>query len=107
MELKTSIPLLVVGLEMRLLSTPATAVRRESSGRGGATDPHGHAVCSGVNSSRPIWEGRGELNSPAGAVLTQDGEASELDPEVLHCRIVRASVLTVYWVDRIVLQKRI
>jgi len=55
---------------------PPLAVRRELSWAGGGPDPHGHAVCSGVNSSRPIWEGRGELNSPAGAVLTQDGEAS-------------------------------
>ena len=42
------------------------------------------SACSGVNSSRPIWEGRGELNSPAGSVRPQDGEASGLDPEVLH-----------------------
>ena len=32
----------------------------------------------------PPWEGRGELNSPVGAVLAQDGEASGRDPEVLH-----------------------
>ena len=57
MELKTSIPLLVVGLEMRLLSTPATAVRRESSGRGGATDLHGHCGVFGCE-FQPTLAGR-------------------------------------------------
>jgi hypothetical protein len=75
MELKTSIPLLVVGLEMRLLSTPATAVRRESSGRGGATDPHGHCGMFGCE-FQP----------------TQDGEASGRDPEVLHACGINAMV---------------
>ncbi|WP_209000231.1 hypothetical protein, partial [Haloquadratum walsbyi] len=32
----------------------------------------------------PHGEGRRELNSPAGAVQTPNGEASGLDPEVLH-----------------------
>ena len=59
-------------------------VRRELSGGGGAADSHGHIECSGVNSSRPVREGREELNLPAGAVRPQDGEASGLDPEVLH-----------------------
>ena len=53
------------------------------------------ASCSGVNSSRPSRGGRGELHSPAGAVPTQDGEASGLDPEVLHCGLMApASELT-------------
>ena len=34
--------------------------------------------------SQPLREGRGELNSLAGAVLTQNREASGLAPEVLH-----------------------
>ena len=62
-------------------------VRRVLSGRGGATDPHGRTERSGVNSNRPSREGRGELNSPAGAVQTQNGEASGLDPEVLHLSV--------------------
>ena len=41
-------------------------------------------MCSGVNSNRLVREGRGGLNSPAGAVLTQNGEASGLAPEVRH-----------------------
>jgi len=55
-----------------------------STGAGGGPDPHGRAERSGVNSSRPLRGGRGELNSPAGAVPTQNGEASGLAPEVLH-----------------------
>jgi hypothetical protein len=40
--MNTSFPSLVVGLEMRLLSKSATAVRRELSWAGGGPDPHGH-----------------------------------------------------------------
>jgi hypothetical protein len=48
-------------------------VRRVLSGRGGATDPHGRTERSGVNSNRPSREGRGELNSLAGAVRPKQG----------------------------------
>lgn len=57
--------LCIVAEECVSLNTRATgAVRRTPSGRGGATDPHGHTACSGVNSRRPRGS-RGELHSPA------------------------------------------
>jgi len=60
-------------------------VRRELSGGGGAADSHGHFGVFGCKfQPTPHGEGREELNSPAGAVRPQDGEASGLDPEVLH-----------------------
>ena len=56
MELKTSILLLVVRqfgnvAPLKIRYGGATGV---STGRGGATDLHGYAVCSGVNSSQSI-----------------------------------------------------
>jgi hypothetical protein len=88
--------LLAVAEECGSLKTRVNgAVRRTPSGRGGATDPHGHIGCSGVNSRRP-----GAVpvpGSPRGIKFAcghmarfwacrQNGEASGLDPEVLHHR---------------------
>ena len=64
-------------------------VRRVLSGRGGATGPHGHNGCSGVNSNRPI-SGRSRgikfacVHPSVSGQHGQNGEASGLVPEVLH-----------------------
>ena len=64
-------------------------VRRVLSGRGGATDPHGHTECSGVNSNRPI-SGRSRgikfacVHPSVSGRHGQNGEASGRVPEVLH-----------------------
>jgi hypothetical protein len=55
--------------QLRAVARNATPL----SGRGGATDPHGRTERSGVNSNRPSREGRGELNSLAGAVRPKQG----------------------------------
>ncbi len=65
---------------------PPLAVRRELSGRGGATDPHGHSECSGVNSSRPAQGGRGELNSPASVRPLLDDMDKTVKPRGLSPR---------------------
>jgi hypothetical protein len=87
MEMKTSFPLLVVRWFGN--ATPLKTVHWACDGSCRVVverpTPTDTSVCSGVNSSRlQLREGREELNSPAGAVRPQDGEASGLDPEVLH-----------------------
>ncbi len=49
----------------------------------------------------PSREGRGELNSPAGAVQTLNDEASGLVPEVLHSLTHPAGVYLLYFVSPI------
>ena len=63
------------------------------SGRGGATDSHGHSECSGVTSSRLLTEKvEGDYIRPPGAVQTPNGEAPGLVPGVLHLPQVRFGV---------------
>jgi hypothetical protein len=83
----------VVSLKTRVFDV----VRRTLSGRGGATDPHGHqrGVRVLIPTDPTLGEGRGELNSPVSVRPLfgrhgQNGEASGLVPEVLHehtCRL--------------------
>ncbi len=62
-------------MELWLLSKLATGgTTGVSTGPGGGADLHGHAVCSGVNSSRPEGEGLGGLHSLAGAVRPYTGK---------------------------------
>ena len=77
-------------MEMRLLSKPATAVRQELSGRGGATDPHGRyrGVRVFIPADRVSGRSRGIkficVYPSVSGRYGQNGEASGLDPEVLH-----------------------
>ena len=69
-------------------------------GRGGAADPHGRTVRSGVNSSRPVsGRSRGSTFACDGTsdcwVCGQDGEAAGLVPAVLHLLIEGDGELTV------------
>ena len=68
---------------------PVTAGETGVVGRSGAADPHGHVVCSGVNSSRPVTgRSRGIKSACDGTArfgaCGQDGEAAGLVPAVLH-----------------------
>ncbi len=70
-------------------------VGRVLSGRGGATDPHGHSECSGGNSSRPIsGRSRGiEFTCVCPSVSgrhKQNGDASGIVLEVLHANDVHS-----------------
>ena len=85
MEMKTSFPSLAVGLGMRLLSTPP--IGRETGVVGwwwSRRLPRTQRVFGCDFQPTPHREGREELNLPAGALRSQDGEASGLDTEVLH-----------------------
>ena len=85
MEMKTPFPSLAVGLGMRLLSTPSSG--RETGVVGwwwSRRLPRTQRVFGCEFQPTPHGEGREELHSPAGAVRSQDGEASGLDTEVLH-----------------------
>jgi len=57
---------------------PLLAVRRELSWAGEGPDLHGHAVCSGVNSSRPITGKVEGIKFACGGCAGLDGEASGL-----------------------------
>ena len=59
-------------------------MRRELSLAGGGLHPHGHAVCSGVNSNRPIPGRSRGIKFTCRCSATIDDEASGLVPEVLY-----------------------
>jgi hypothetical protein len=64
---------------------PSWTVRRVLSGRGGATDPHGHTECSGGTSSQSCHEnGRGELETVVLAVRDKAQTPRLTRPVVLH-----------------------
>ena len=59
-------------------------MRRELSWAGGGLHPHGHAVCSGVNSNRPIPGRSRGMKFACRCSATLNGEASGTSPEVLY-----------------------
>jgi len=85
MEMKTSFPSLAVRLELRLLLTPSIGHETGVVGRWWSRRlPRTQRVFGCEFQPTPHGESREELHLPAGAVRSQDGEASGLDTEVLH-----------------------